>query len=341
MVGIHNLKSGRRFFSKRQSALALSVTLGMLLLICVPGMWHRLSVEKESLSDNPLGTLAFFKLIAGSFRPLLLPFLILIVFRPFGIKMTRQSAQGLLIVSGVFMTNMLVGVLTDFSAYPRQCFSNYAAGTVALLISVRSLRARFRLVAKFVGILTIVFTVLMITSVSFGIIEISKTKSDYEYAVDCFDKNPGETIFLRITLPHEKSMLRYVPDLTWIYWDDWANWCLNSYTVPPDNGIRMKVVSEGLTDFSLSGSRKDKDADVLYFRNLTVIELPDEVNRQAPAYVSLRLYDMREVEIHGIVVPFFSEKEGRWFGQIIPSPPVNTLFSLPREYDGRILEWKI
>ena len=342
LAGVYKYNSEGKFLNKRQLALTASVALGVILLICVPGMWHRLWVEKETISHNPLGVWGMLRFIASSFRPLLLPFLIFIILRLLGIRLSSRSIENFLIISGIFVINMSVGVLSDFSAYPRQCFSNLVAGTIGLLITINALIFHYKSWKRYIKIITLVSILLMTVSVSFGIVGISKIKSRYEYAIDCFVKNPEEVIYLKLTLPNEEELLRYIPNLVGIYWDMWANMCVNSYTYTPDNDVRMKIVSEELRNFSLSDSHKDEDTGILYYHKLAVIELPDSVYKQAPAYATLIMSDKQYgvFELPGTIVPFYSITEGRWFGQIIPSLRVNSIFSLPRRYDGRILEWK-
>lgn len=342
LVGLYRFSKEGRFFNREQLVIVLSLLVGIILLFCVPGVWNRLSVFNEDAELNSRTLYEILNILAHCFLPLLLPLLLLSVSVLKKIEITNKAIEVILIVSGVWLVNIGIGIAIDFSAYPRQFFSDIVAGTVLMLMAAGLLTSCFIKVRSFVRVLTIAMTLLMFSSVVVGIVGINRMRPNYEYAVNSQFENPENAVFLEVKLPHNNHFSRYVPSLEWIYWDRWANMCVNSYNYPCDNDVRMKVVSKELENFSECESEKDETTDILYYKDLFVIELPDYISNIAPKRLKLRMYDndSGEHDTEGVAVPFFSKTDGRWYAQIIPFRHDNSIFSIPRSY-SRVKEWSV
>lgn len=330
--GVPALSKKRNPFSKKQLIMIGSLSAGLLLLLCVPGMWTRLS-SFDTSGRNP----AF--LLAYGLKPFI-PLCALIIssktIRNILFQKSGSYLQTLLLIAtGITGGCSVIAVIIGYSSFPWQFFPVIvpsAIGLTAVLGRILPSGSRYREFYSWSG-----FTASSVLGIIIiiGSIDNFKISRLYRYAVDTFAENHYDAIFLPVALPSEKPLSQFTPSLYSLFWDEWSNECINYYANPSEPDYRLRVVSDKLRSISIPAATDKQDNTVYRVNGLHVIKLGDDFDMKSPRKaeaVILTGAGKTSKTVKAAVVPFISEKDNARYGQIVLYPTINQL--IPRSFDS-------
>lgn len=330
--GVPALSKKRNPFSKKQLIMIGSLSAGLLLLLCVPGMWTRLS-SFDTNGRNPV-----FLLVYG-LKPFI-PLCALIVsgktIRNILFQKSGSYLQTLLLIAtGIAGGCSIIAIIIGYSSFPWQFFPVIvpsAIGLTAVLRRILPSGSRYHKFYTWSG-----FTAASVLGIIIiiGSIDNFKISRLYRYAVDTFAENHYDAIFLPVALPFEKPLSQFTPSLYPLFWDEWSNECINYYANPSEPDYRLRVVSDKLRSISIPAATDQQDNKVYRVNGLHVIKLEDDFDMKSPRKAEALIFTgggKTPKTVKAAVVPFISEKDNARYGQIVLYPTVNQL--IPHSYSS-------
>lgn len=332
--GVPALSKKSNPFSKKQLIMIGSLSAGLLLLLCVPGMWTRLS-SFDTNGRNPVFLLAY------GLKPFL-PLLALIVFSKTIRNILFQNSYNylqtlLLITTGIAGGCSIIAIIIGYSSFPWQFFPVIIPSAIAMTAVLKKILPVGKLYRGFYAWTGITAASVLGIILTVGSIDNFKISRLYRYAVNAFADNHYDAIFLPVTLPAEKPLSQFTPSLYSLFWDDWSNECINYYANPSEPDFRLRVVSDKLRFISIPAATDQHNYPVYRVNGLYVIKLKDNFDMKSPRKAEAKILTGRgktPKTVKATVVPFFSEKDNARYGQIVLYPTVNQLIprSLSSDY---------
>ncbi len=330
LSGMPSILKKRNPFDRRQWILMAALFAGFACLLCVPGMWRR--VGTISKNDN-----SGFLLLAYGLKPLI-PLVLLVAYSAIKKNLHWQKwSRDLLIVGGICAGCAAIAIVIGFGSFPWQFFPVVPATAIGVAIIGRQIfNASSKLRPLCVTFIWICLSIGLALA-GFGIYSNIKVKYLYNTAVDHFAKNHKEAVFLPVEPPSTEFAIKgFVPSLETLFWDDWANECINYYVNSEEPDYRMRVVSDKLRHFTAPpcqlsiGNQNVHTINAQYIINyegLLVLRLDNNKEWQAPfkTEVEVETSGGNKRGIKAAIVPFRSEKDGNFYGQVILQPSLNHL----------------
>lgn len=332
--GVPAMLKKRIPYSKKQMVMIGSLSAGLLLLLCVPGMWTRLS-SFDTSGRNPVFLLAY------GLKPFI-PLCALIVsgktIRNILFQKSGSYIQTLLLIAtGIAGGCSIIAIIIGYSSFPWQFFPVIAPSAIGLTAVLRRILPSGSRYRKFYTCSGFTAASVLGIIIIIGSIDNFKISKQYRYAVDTFAENHYDTIFLPVALPSEKPLSQFTPSLYPLFWDEWSNECINYYANPSEPDYRLRVVSDKLRSISIPATTDQQDNTAYRVNGLYVIKLKDDFDMKSPRKAEARILTgggKTPKTVKAAVVPFISEKDNARYGQIVLYPTVNQLIprSLSSDY---------